>query len=159
MSRTSSVRTIFRAVTGQRQAARHPEVVSERQLDVPVVIHTTADAARVALDLMRGRRQETTLALFLDDRHHLSGHIVLASSWVQAARLSARPILTTAGSSRASAVILVRYRHHGDAVATLAERRSAGAIGAACLRSHLPLHDHVVVIGGTGQYASAYWLR
>ncbi len=157
MSRTSSVHTIFRAVTGHSQAARHPEVVSERQLDLPVVIDGPADAARVALDRMRGRRQETTLALVLDDRHRLAGHLVLATSWAQAARLSARPILTTAGSSRASAVILVRFRHHGDAVATLAERRSAGAIGAACVRHGVRLHDHVVVVG-TGAYASAFWL-
>lgn len=157
MTRTSSVRTILRAVGGRRHTGAHPEVVSERLLDLPVVIDGAADAARVALDLMRGRRHETTLALFVDDRHRLAGHVVLASSWAQAARLSARPILTTAGSSRASAVILVRYRHHGDAVPTLAERRSAGAIGAACVRHGVRLLDHVVVVG-TGAYVSAFWL-
>jgi DNA repair protein RadC len=154
MTRTS-VRTFFRrAVTGSRRSA-HPEAVADRLLDLPVRVDDPATASRLALDLCRNRREEMTLALLLDDRHRLVGHVVLATCWAQAARLSARPSLLTAGSSRASALVLVRYRHHGDCKAGLAERRSAGSIGAACVRSGLTLLDHVVVVG-TGEYASAF---
>jgi DNA repair protein RadC len=127
-------------------------------LDLPVLIDDPASCARVAIDLCRGRREEMTLALFLDDRHRLVGHVVLASSWVQAARLSARPILAVAGSSRATGLVLIRYRHHGDCEATLAERRSAGAIGVACLRSGITVVDHLVVVS-TGAFDSVYRLR
>jgi DNA repair protein RadC len=156
MISTSSFRTLFRH--SSRRRPQHPEAIPARELDLPVLIDDPASSARVAIDLCRGRREEMTLALFLDDRHRLVGHVVLASSWVQAARLSARPILAVAGSSRATGLVLIRYRHHGDCEATLAERRSAGAIGVACLRSGITVVDHLVVVS-TGAFDSVYRLR
>ena len=49
--------------------------------------------------------------------------------------------------------MLIRYRHHGDCEATLAERRSAGAIGGARLRSGIKVLDHLVVVS-TGKFDS-----
>lgn len=146
------IRTFTR--TRSRRVPSHPDAVPERQLDLPVRIDSPADTARVALDLCRSRRGERTLALYLDERHHLVGHAVVAEGWVQAARLSARPILAGSLACRGGTCILVRYRDHGLSEASDLERQSAGILAAACSAHGLPVVDHVIVLS-TGSYASA----
>lgn len=54
-------------------------MIQSRRLASPAIFFATAE--------------DVTLALYLDDRHRVGGHAVVAIGRVQAARLSARPIL------------------------------------------------------------------
>jgi DNA repair protein RadC len=129
----------------------HPEV--EAPLALPRRIDGPAAAAQLARDLLRHRREDITLVLFLDDRHRFVGHAVVTVGWVQAARLAAHPVLLGAQACRATGSVLVRYRRHGALSATEAEQASFRAIAAACGRQGLAVVDHLVVT--TGSYSSA----
>ncbi|MHB1552861.1 MAG: JAB domain-containing protein [Acidimicrobiales bacterium] len=111
-------------------------------------------APRLACDLLRNRTEDVTLALYLDDRHRVVGHAVVAVGWVQAARLSARPILLGSLACRASACVLIRYHRWGPSSASLSERRSYGVITEDCTRQGLVVVDHLVV-DGCGGFTSA----
>ena len=76
-----------------RRGVRHPDAVPEAQLNLPRRIDGPAAAAQLAGDLLRHHREDVTVVLYLDDRHRFVGHAVVAVGWVQAARLSARPVL------------------------------------------------------------------
>ena len=78
----------------------HPDAVSEASLNLPRRIDDPTSAAQLTRDLLRNHREDITMALYLDDRHRLVGTAILTIGWVQAARLSARPILF--GTRRAS---------------------------------------------------------
>jgi DNA repair protein RadC len=99
-----------------------------------------------------------TLALYLDKQHRLAGHAVVATGWVQAALLNARPILAGADSCQASTCILIRYRRYGARSASASENRSFDAIAAACSRYGLAVSDHLVVVA-TGEYTSTFAQR
>ena len=137
-----------------RRGVRHPDAVPEAQLNLPRRIDGPAAAAQLAGDLLRHHREEITLALYLDDRHRLVGTAIVAVGWVQAARLSARPILAGFQACRATSSVLVRYRHYGALSATEAEQASFRTITAACGRHGLAVMDHVVVT--TGGFSSAW---
>jgi len=64
------------------------------------------------------------MALYLDDPHRLVGTAILTIGWVQATRLSARPILFETQACQFSTCILVRYRRYGAPSATEGEERS-----------------------------------
>lgn len=96
-----------------------------------------------------------TLALYLDNQHRLVGHAVVATGWVQAALLSARPILAGSESCQATKCVLVRYCRYGALSATESQERSFGTIAAACARHGLAVVDHLVVVGN-GCYTSAF---
>ena len=130
-----------------RRGVRHPDAVPEAGLNLPRRIDDPASATRVARDLLRSRREDVTLVLYLDDRHRFVGHAVVAVGWVQVARLAAHPVLLGAQACRASGVILVRYRPSGPLSATEAEQASFRAIATACARHGLAVVDHVVVVG------------
>ena len=104
---------------------------------------------------MVNHREDITLALYLDDRHRLVGTAIVAVGWVQAARLSAHPVLLGARACRATGSVLVRYRHYGALSATEAEQASYRAIAAACGRHGLAVVDHLVVTS-TGRYGSEH---
>jgi DNA repair protein RadC len=99
--------------------------------------------AQLASDLLRSRREEITLALDLDDRDRLLGTAILTEGGVQAARLSARPILRGSQACQASRCILDRYRRCGPREA---EQSSFRVIAAACSRYGFTLVDHIVVV-------------
>ncbi len=151
----TSLHNLFRALTGRsRWTASHPDVVSEAGLQLPRRIDDPASASRLARDLLRGRREDLTLALYLDDRHRFVGHAFVATGWVQEARLSALPIRFGSQVCRAGAVILVRYHPTGARSATEAEQRSFRALAAGCGRYGLTVVDHLV--DGPGGFRSAY---
>jgi DNA repair protein RadC len=104
-------------------------------------------AAQLTRDLLRNHREDITMALYLDDRHRLVGTAILTVGWVQAARLSARPILFGTQACKSSTCILVRYRRYGTPSATEGEERSFRTIAAACSRYGVVVADHVVVVG------------
>ncbi|MGP0111114.1 MAG: JAB domain-containing protein [Acidimicrobiales bacterium] len=133
----------------------HPEAVPDRQLNIPRRIDDPATAAQVALDLLRSRREDVTLALYLDDRHRFVGHAIVATGWVQAARLSARPVLLGAQASRATGCVLVRYRRYGASSASEAEQRSLRALSAVCSRYGLAVVDHLFAVS-TGTFRSGF---
>ena len=130
-----------------RRRVRHPDAVPEAQLNLPRRIDGPAAAAQLACDLLRHRREEITLALYLDDRHRLVGTAIVAVGWVQAARLSAHPVLLGSQACRATGSVLVRYRRYGAPSATEAEERSFRTIAAACGRHGLAVVHHLVVVG------------
>lgn len=123
----------------------HPE--AEAPLALPRRIDGPAAAAQLTRDLLRNRREDITLAIYMDDWHRLVGTAILAVGWVQATRLSARPILQGSHACRATSFVLVRYRRWGAPSATEPERRSFRTLAAACGRHGLPVVDHLVVIG------------
>ena len=131
--------------TLRRRPAVHPDAVGDARLSLPRRIDGPASAAKLAADLLRHRREDVTLALFLDGRHRLVGTAVVAVGWVQAVRLSARPILQGSQACRAEAVVLVRYGRSRPLSATDSEVRCFGALAVGCARYGLPLLDHVVV--------------
>ena len=152
---TTSIHSLFRALTRRsRRVALHPDAVPEVELRLPRRIDDPATAAQLARDLLRGRREDITLALFLDDRHRFVGHAIVAVGRVQAARLSARPIRFGAQVCRASGVILVRYRRWGAPSATESEDRTFRTVAAACSRYGLAAVDHLVVT--TTGFSSAW---
>ena len=84
-----------------------------------------------------------------------SGMSFFASSWAQAARLSAQPSLAVAASSRATALMLNGYQHDGGCEATRAERHNVRAIGGALLPAGVKMLDRLVVVS-TGEFDSVY---
>jgi DNA repair protein RadC len=124
----------------------HPE--AEVPLHLPRRIDGPAAAAQLAGDLLRHRREEITLVIYLDDRHRLVDTATIAVGWVQVARLGARPILQGPQACRATTFVLVRYRRWGAPSATEPEQRSFRTIAAACSRYGLVAVDHLVVVGG-----------
>jgi len=148
MAPTTSLHSFFRALTGRScRTSSHPDAVPEAGLNLPRRIDDPASAARVARDLLRSHREDVTLVLYMDDRHRFVGHAVVAVGWVQAARLSAHPVLLGAQACRATGSVLVRYRRYGALSATEAEQASFRAIAAACGRHGLAVVDHLVVVG------------
>lgn len=146
MTITSPLRSFVRALARRlKSVPAHPDAVFEPRLALPRRIDDPVTAARLACDLLRNRTEDVTLALHLDDRHRVVGHAVVAVGWVQAARLSARPILQGSAACRASACVLVRYHRWGPLSASLSERRSYGAIFDECARQGLVMVDHLVV--------------
>lgn len=137
------IRSFFRP----RKGSTHPDAVPEASLNLPRRIDDRRSAAQLTRDLLRNRREDITLALYLDDRHRLVGMAILTVGWVQAARLSARPILQGAQACKATGFILVRNRRWGDLSATEPEVRSFRAVATACSRYGLVGVDHLVVVG------------
>ena len=147
MAPTTSLH-FFRALTGHScRTAFHPDAVPEAGLNLPRRIDDPASAARVARDLLRSRREDVVLVLYMDDRHRFVGHAVVAVGWVQTARLSAHPVLLGAQACRATGSVLVRYRRYGALSATEAEQASFRSIAAACGRHGLAVVDHLLVGG------------
>ena len=155
MAPTTSLHSFFRALTGHScRTSFHPDAVPEAGLNLPRRIDDPASAARVARDLLRSRREDVTLVLYMDDRHRFVGHAVVAVGWVQAARLSAHPVLLGAQACRATGSVLVLYRRrYGALSATEAEQASFRAIAAACGRHGFAVVDHLVVTA-SGSYRS-----
>ena len=87
------------------------------------------------------------MALCVDDRHRLVGTATLTVGWVQAARLSAHPILFGTQACQSSTCILVRYRRYGALSATEGEERSFHTIAAGYSRYGVVVADHVLVVG------------
>jgi DNA repair protein RadC len=141
--------------TRRRRVVRHPDAVPDAQMNLPRRIDGPASAVQLTRDLLRHRREDITLALYLDDRHRLVGTAILAVGWVQAARLSARPILSGSQACRATGFVLVRSRRSGAPSATGPEDRTFRTIAAACSRYGLVAVDHLVVTCG-GSFSSAF---
>jgi len=152
MNCISPLHSFFRSLTGRSRPVGpvHPDAVSEASLRLPRRVDDPSTAAPLPHDLLRNRREDITLALYLDDQHRLVGHAVVAVDKVQAARLSARPLLFGARVCRATGCILVRYRRFGLLGASDAETRSFRALADAVARHGLVLVDHLVVIAGGG---------
>jgi len=155
MTITSSLHSFFRALTARSRTASHPEALQERHLNIPRRIDNPATAAKLARELLHSRREDITLALYMDDRHRFVGHAIVATGWVQFARLSAHPIIVGAQASRATGCVLIRYRRYGLPSATEVEQRSIRSIAGACWHHGLVVVDHLVVIA-TGRYNSAF---
>ena len=155
MNRIYPIHSFFCSLTGRSRrpvAPGHPDAVSEASLRLPRRIDDPSTAAQLTHDLLRNRQEDITLALYLDDQHRLVGHAVVAVDWVQAARLSARPLLFGAQVCRATGCILVRYRRSGLLGASDVETRSYRALADATTRYGLVLGDHLVVIAGRGSF-------
>jgi len=106
MTPASSIHSFFRSLTGRSyRTASHPDAVPEAGLNLPRRIDGPASAARVARGLLRSRREEVTIALYLDDRHRFVGHAVVAVGWVQAAQPSARPMLQESQACQATGLV------------------------------------------------------
>jgi hypothetical protein len=67
----------------------------------------------------------------MDDRHRFVGHAIVATGWVQSARLSAQPIVAGAQASRASGCVIIRYRRYGLNSATEVEQSCSRTIAGA----------------------------
>jgi DNA repair protein RadC len=115
---------------------------------------TVVSAARLARELLHGRREDMTLVLYVDDRHRFVGHAIVATGWVQATRLSAKQIIAGAQASRATGRVIIRYRRYRLTSATKVEQSSFRSIAGACWHHGLVVVDHLVVIG-SGGYGSA----
>ena len=150
MTITSPIHSFFLELTARSRAASHPEALQERHLNIPRRIDNPATAARLARELLHNRREDITLALYIDDRHRFVGHAVVATGWVQSARLSAHPIVAGAQSSRATGCVLIRYRRYGLTSATEAEQSSFRSIAGACWHHGLVVVDHLVVVATGG---------
>ena len=125
--------------------AGHPE--AEAPLALPRRIDGPAAAAQLARDLLRHRREDITLVIYLDERHRLVGTAIVAVGWAQAARLAARPVLAGALACRAASCVVIRYGRWRGPQATDQDKASFDALSAACSRSGLPVIDHLVVVG------------
>jgi len=112
------IRTFFRPRTA---SASHPEALQERQLTLPRRIDDRLSAASTARAFLLNRREDVRLVLYMDDRDRFVGHVVVAVGWVQASRLSARPVVLGATASQATGCVLVRYGHYRALHATEAE--------------------------------------
>lgn len=120
---TSPLR-ILRKLRLRQVRVTHPDGVADAHLNLPRRIDDPVSAATVARDLLRNRREDLTLVLYLDERHRFIGHAVVAVGWIKVARLSALPILQGSVAYRAGACMLVRNRAGGPRPATEGQRRS-----------------------------------
>jgi DNA repair protein RadC len=154
MTITSPVHNFFRALTARSRAASHSEALQERHLNIPRRIDDPATAARLARELLHSRREDITLALYMDDRHRFVGHAIVATGWVQAARLSAKQVIAGAQASRATGCVIIRYRRYGLLSATEVERSSIHSIAGACWHHGLTVIDHLAVVPA-GEYTAA----
>lgn len=126
----SPLRSLVRRVRfGGSASHGHPE--AEAPLALPRRIDGPAAAAQLAGDLLRHRREDISLAVYLDERHRLVG----------------TPVLAGAMACRAASCVLVRYGRWRGTEATEQEKASFDALAAACSRSGLPVADHLVVSG------------
>ncbi|MDA8261935.1 MAG: hypothetical protein M0Z47_03790, partial [Actinomycetota bacterium] len=108
ISLLSPLRSLVRRVRfGGSATHGHPE--AEAPLALPRRIDGPAAAAQLTGDLLRHRREDSTLAIYLDERHRLVGAAIVAVGGAQAARLAARPVLAGALACRAGSCVLVRY--------------------------------------------------
>lgn len=155
MTITSPIHSFFRALTARSRTASHPEALQERHLNIPRRIDNPATAVRLARELLHSRREDITLALYMDDRHRFVGHAIVATGWVQIARLSAHPIVAGAQASRATGCVIVRYRRYGLPSAKEIEQSSFRSIAGACWHHGLVIVDHLVVVGN-GKYGSSF---
>ena len=155
MTITSPLHSFFQALTARSRIASHPEALQERHLNIPRRIDNPATAARLARELLHSRREDITLALYMDDRHRFVGHAIVATGWVQIARLSAHQILSGANASRATGCVIVRYRRYGLPSATEVEQSSFRSIAGACWHHGLTVVDHLVVVA-TGEFDSDF---
>ena len=133
----------------------HPEAIPEHLRNIPRRIDDPATAARVALDLLRSRHEDLTLALYLDDRHRPS--LPMPSSPLAGCRqLACRSTRSSSGRRPAGATgcVLVGYRRYGARSASKAEDRFSRTIAAACSRYGFTVVDHLVVVS-TGSFTSA----
>ena len=122
MTITSPLHSFFRNLNRTRsRVPSHPEALQERHLTLPRRIDDQASAASTARALLCNRREDVTLVLYMDDRHRFVGHAVVAVGWVQASRLSARPVVLGATASQATGCVLVRYGRYRALHATEAE--------------------------------------
>jgi DNA repair protein RadC len=151
MTITSPLRSFVRSLTGRSRQPVHPD--AEPGLTLPRRIDDPATAARISRDLLRHWKEDVTLALYLDDRHRLVGSAIVAVGRVQAARLSARPILQGSQACRATGCILVRFHRFGPEVTTDAEESSYWALASAAIRHGLVVMEHVVV-AANGEHRS-----
>ena len=158
MTITSPIHSFFRALTARSRAASHPEALQERHLNIPRRIDEPATAARLAREVLHSRREDITLALYMDDRHRFVDHAIVATGWVQAARLSAMQIIAGAQASRATGCVIIRYRRYGLPSATEVEQRSFRSIVGACWHYGLVVVDHLVVVA-TGEQSSTFLER
>jgi len=154
MTITSPIHSFFRALSARSWAASHPEVLQERHLNTPRRIDDSATAARLACELLHSRKEDITRALYMDDRHRFVGHAIVVAGWVQAARLSAKPVVAGAQASRATGCVIIRYRRCGLLSATEVEQNSFRSIAGTCWYHGLTVADHLVVIG-EGSFSSA----
>jgi len=146
MTITSPLHSFFRSLNRTRsRVPSHPEALQERHLTLPRRIDDPASAASTARALLCNRREDVTLVLYMDDRHRFVGHAVVAVGWVQASRLSARPVVLGAVASHATGCVLVRYGRYRALHATEAEVASFRAIADAAARHGLAVVDHLVV--------------
>jgi hypothetical protein len=106
------IRSLFRPRRVRIGGTSHPDAASEASRNLPRRIDDPTSAALLTRDLLRNHREDITMALYLDDRHRLVGTAILTIGWVQAARLSARPILLGTQACQSSTCILVRYRRY-----------------------------------------------
>ncbi|SHE37304.1 RadC-like JAB domain-containing protein [Ferrithrix thermotolerans DSM 19514] len=136
------IRTFFRP---RKEPASHPEALQERHLTLPRRIDDPASAASTARALLLNRREDVTLVLCMDDRHRFVGHAVVAVGWVQASRLSARPVVMGATACQATGCVLVRYGRYRALHATEAEV-AFRAIADAAARHGLAVVDHLVMV-------------
>jgi len=139
---------ILRTLRLRHIRVTHPDAIGDAPLNLPRRVDGPAAAAQLAADLLQHRREDITLALYLDEKHRLCGTAILAVGWVQAVRLSARPILQGSQACRAEAAVLVRYGRSRPLRVTDSEERSFGAMAVECARHGLPVVDHVVVTEG-----------
>jgi DNA repair protein RadC len=154
MTITSPLNNLFRALTARSRTASHPEALQERHLYIPRRIDNPATAVRLARELLHSRREDITLALYMDDRHRFVGHAIVATGWVQIARLSAHPIVAGAQASRATGCVIIRYRRYRLVSATEVEQRSFRSIAGACWHQGLVVVDHLVAVA-SGAHSSA----
>ena len=155
MTITSPIHSLYTALTARSRAASHPEALQERHLNIPRRIDDPATAARLARELLHSRREDITVALYMDDHHRFVGHAIVATGWVQAARLSAKPVIAGAQASRATGCVVVRYRRYGLPSATEVEQSSFRSIAGACWHHGLTVVDHLVVVAN-GDCGSAF---
>jgi DNA repair protein RadC len=85
----------------------------------------------------------------------IESHAIVATGWVQAARLSAKQVIAGAQASRATGCVIIRCRPYGLRSATEAEQRSFRSITGACWHHGLVVVDHLVVVA-TGEFSSSF---
>lgn len=146
MTTASPLHSLFRSLNRNRsRVPSHPEALQECQLNLPRRIDDPVSAATAARSLLLNRKEDVTLVLHMDDRHRFVGHAVVAVGWVQASRLSARPLVLGAHACRATGCVLVRYGRYRALHATEAEVASFRALAQASARCGLTIVDHIVV--------------